>query len=234
MLIAVVHLKGGSGKSTLAINLAAAAFLDGLRVLLIDLDVQGTALKWGGKRPEGSPLEEIGVVKLDRDDSLARLRPITRDYDVVLLDAPARDAKITEAAATVADAALIPLQPGAPDFWARTDTCEAIDGADVTRKLRGKIRIPRYYVINRAVAGSRIERSAQTELLTSVGEYAGTVHQRLVFGEATAIGESVLTIKPAAPEAAYEIRRLWRGLREKHVEKHPAIKSRRKARSAQE
>jgi chromosome partitioning protein len=42
-VIAVANRKGGVGKSTLATNIAAALALDGQRVLLIDLDSQGSA-----------------------------------------------------------------------------------------------------------------------------------------------------------------------------------------------
>lgn len=50
MRIAVLQQKGGSGKTTLATNLAAAAHLDGLRTLLIDMDRQGSALDWASAR----------------------------------------------------------------------------------------------------------------------------------------------------------------------------------------
>jgi chromosome partitioning protein len=46
-VVAVALKKGGVGKSTTAVAIAAAAVRDlGLRVLLVDLDSQGTATKW--------------------------------------------------------------------------------------------------------------------------------------------------------------------------------------------
>lgn len=218
MLIALLNLKGGSGKSTLAINVAAAACLEGLRVLLIDLDCQDTVDDWGAARPSTTPLMGISVVKLDKPAAIerARIAPVIRGYDVVVLDAPARDVAISEAAAIAADVVLIPVKPGAPDVWTMGTTAQAIDAADTWRKRNRLRAVVRLHVINQAVYNSRLERAAQTHLLSTIGDYAGVVHQRLVFGEATAIGESVLTIKPAAPEAAHDIRQLWRTIQEAH------------------
>ena len=46
-VIAVCNQKGGSGKTTLAINLDRAFAADGMGVLLLDIDPQGSALDWG-------------------------------------------------------------------------------------------------------------------------------------------------------------------------------------------
>ncbi len=49
--IAVINRKGGCGKTTMAVGLAAALGEMGRRVLLIDLDPQGSASSWLGHGP---------------------------------------------------------------------------------------------------------------------------------------------------------------------------------------
>lgn len=57
-MITVSNNKGGSGKTTTVVNLASAFGERGLRILVVDLDPQGSATEWLGGR--GSP---VGMVE---------------------------------------------------------------------------------------------------------------------------------------------------------------------------
>jgi chromosome partitioning protein len=58
-VVAVVNQKGGTAKTTTAVNLGAALAERGQRVLLIDMDPQGSATEWLGYSPTSMDLAEV-------------------------------------------------------------------------------------------------------------------------------------------------------------------------------
>lgn len=221
MRIAVLQQKGGSGKTTLATNLAAAAHLDGLRTLLIDMDRQGSALDWAAarvardtERPDGqrSKLDGIQVEGHSRGLSLPRINEITEGFGAVIIDGPPRLDEVTRSAAAAADVAVLPVQPGPFDFWAFGATIDALDQADRIRAELGRGPVRRLFVINRAPVRSRLAAGAETQLRAEGYAVACTVHQRVAFPAAALSGESVFHT-PGALLAASEIERLWRAVK---------------------
>lgn len=211
LTIAVVNQKGGVGKSTLATNLAAASHLEGKRTILLDLDSQGSALDWYAERKDGSKLEGLTVARSDKALTLPRFRELTSGYEIAVLDGPPRLGDVTRAAAIACDVALIPLRPGAFDWWACSDTLDLLDSADGIRAELNRKPARRVFILNAADERTRLARAA-LEALGQVGELAPvTIAPRVAYAEAATEGESVLTIAPGGP-AADEITRLWRAL----------------------
>ena len=55
--IAIINFKGGTGKTTTAVNLSYALSLKSYKVLIVDLDTQGTIANWFGLDPENTLYE---------------------------------------------------------------------------------------------------------------------------------------------------------------------------------
>ena len=81
--ILVLNSKGGCGKSTIATSLAAYYAMRDERVTLVDYDRQASSLEWLQRRPENRP-PITGVAGCDEG-----FRPVPRNTDVVVIDAPA-------------------------------------------------------------------------------------------------------------------------------------------------
>ncbi len=79
--LAVINHKGGAGKTTTSVNLAAAIGETGARVLLIDLDPQGSASDWVGAHDDSRGMFDVFVGSADFA-SLAQ-RTIVPGVDIV-------------------------------------------------------------------------------------------------------------------------------------------------------
>ena len=196
--IALVCQKGGAGKTTLAIHLAAEAATHGLRVLLLDLDPQASAAKWGDRRQPGEVDVDVAVDSPARLDVALR-RAEAEGYDLTVLDTAPHADQAALRAARLADLVLVPVRCSILD----------LDAVGATLDLCALARRPAAVVLNAAPIRSRVVQEA-ADTVTGLGaDLASTViRERVAFRHALVDGRVAREFEPAGG-AATEITALF-------------------------
>ena len=199
--LAVISRKGGVGKTTLSVNLAVAAWKNGLTTVLVDLDPQRSAVLWGRIRGRPNP----AVVPA----TAGKLFPIwaaaqNSGIDLMVLDTPSGDQDETLQALRLADAALLICRPNRFDLDALKQSLELVR-RNQTRSL---------VVLNQAPSrrmGQEPEsvRAAVRELqdggvqLASIG-----LRHRAAFPASSAKGLAIMELEPLSA-GAREVAGVW-------------------------
>lgn len=194
-VITLVTQKGGSGKSVLGFCLAVAAEQHGNRVLILDMDPQGTATAWYKDRESDTPvLASINSSELP--DAIRKAE--AAKYDFVFIDTPGRDEPITTAAIRAADLCVVPCRPTPGDMKATPPTIATVNrlGKDVAFVLT---QVP--------PRGSRItEAQSGLSMLGMVCPHQ--IGMRNAYQDAQGAGLGVTEFE-ADGKAAKEIKALW-------------------------
>ena len=122
-IIAFVSQKGGVGKSTFARGVAREATQGGLKVKIADLDTQqGTCIDWHRDRLHARIRPAVAV---EAFATAAEALTIADQYDILILDGPARTSRGTLDIARMADLVVQPtgasvddLRPAVREFHA--------------------------------------------------------------------------------------------------------------------
>src|SRR4051795_9965213 len=201
-IISMVCQKGGAGKTTIATNLAVLAEQAGYPTVILDLDPQATAAKWGDKRG-GKPPDVVAA-------QAGRLTRLLEDAKrqgagVAIIDtAPSADNAALEAT-KAADLVLVPCQPSDFDLGAVGATMR------LASQIAGK---PSWVVMNAVPPTSKITEEA-VAVLTSVGIRVGPVRlvRRMDLVSGLPAGQAAVEWHPSG-KASLETQELWQWVRQ--------------------
>jgi chromosome partitioning protein len=204
--LGVIAQKGGTGKTTLSVHLAVQATLDGLRVLLLDIDPQASATAWWKRRRDEHP-ELIQA----RGEALPRILEQARSqaYDLVIIDTAPHSSADSSTCARLSDHVVIPTRPAILD----------LDAIGATTVIVSEIRASCAIVLNACpppkLFGEPHIVSEAREALKHYGlPVCGVaISQRAAFSHALIDGRAVAEFD-AGGKATREITRLWETIKE--------------------
>ena len=182
--------KGGVGKSTLAVHIGTAAAALGKKVLLMDLDPQGSAMEWANRRGDREP-DVMAAHPATISKEIERARQ--DGYDMVVIDTAPHADNAALQAARAADLVLIPCRPATFELAAISATLDLC-------KLANKKAI---VIINAAPIRSRVV----SEAVDAVADKGGTVspvviHQRVAFQHCLIDGRTAAEFEPDGAAAS--------------------------------
>lgn len=200
-IISFVTQKGGSGKTTLAINCSVVAARNNKKVLIVDMDRQGTAESWYQDRDAENPhLIKIEAKELEKAIKLAR----EQKFDFVIIDTPGRDEPAQASAIRLADFCVVPCRPSPADMKATPPTVDTI------RRL-GK---PAFFVLTQTPPRSFRIKEAERGLSVLGTVCPISIVSRAAYQDAQGAGLGV-TEFDAEGKAAQEIQELWNWIQKK-------------------
>lgn len=202
--LAILSRKGGTGKTTLALHLAVAARLGDRRVLLADMDRQGSAVEWRRRRGVSDPAIETvkhGALFTRQQDA------VREGVELLIVDTPPSTAEDVEQAVRCADLCVIVTRPNFLDLRAVEESAD----------LAARMNRPAIFVINQAPhRQNSIEAPVLAEAVRALRGLGFPVapiglRSRAAYQQSIAAGAVAGEIDPQSP-AAMEMAGLWRHL----------------------
>ena len=196
--LSLIAQKGGTGKTTLALSLAVAAEQAGKTTLIIDLDPQASACKWGDRRACEAP----AVIDAQPSRIANALEKAAQaGVDFAIVDTPARIEQAAAEAAKISDLVIIPCKPSIYDLETLYATIDLV---------QSRAKRPPIVVLNAVPAqGTRHEQAIQAIRAMGVAVCPALIGQRVAFEYAAQLGQSAAEYEPDG-KAAAEIQHLYK------------------------
>ena len=195
--IALVNQKGGCGKTTLALHLAAAFWMAGEDVLVVDLDPQASAAEWHDARENPMPhVESVQPARLAK--VIAHAKEIGTGA-LIIDTAPHNEAAALDAA-RAADLVIVPCQPSIMDLRAMRKT------ADLLRL----VKVPAVAVLNSVPSFGTVADEAAEMITEALGLPVCPVRigDRVAYSRCLISGQVAQEVEPKG-KAAQEVEQLY-------------------------
>lgn len=201
--VMVAKQKGGVGASTAVRELAVAAAAAGERVVLIDLDAQGTSRSWWNRRTAGMPDDgepNPGLALPSPPDLPNALDELRRaGVGLVLVDTPPSVHDYLGAVMRLADLILLPTRPTTDDLDALPAILDLVEGSGT----------PFAFVPTQVPPGRSRLYEDVLPMLAQRGRVAPPLRLRTDFPVAAAEGRTATEVSPRG-KGAEEVADLWR------------------------
>lgn len=195
-IITVSMQKGGVGKSTMVRNLAVYSALNGLRILIIDMDSQETIANWVERRGETEPNLDA-VFSTGRSLNKFLLGAGNGGYDLVLVDTPPAQSPEAALAMEAADLIIVPCVPN----------IEAFEQLDKNITVAGRAGVPIVACLSMSMPNNESERMGAMMAFEAKGiePIPFAICRRKAHGDASSLGLTALETEPDG-KAASEIK----------------------------
>ena len=194
MIISVLNQKGGVEKTTLSIHIASTLALAGKSTILIDADVQRSALDWAASR-EIEPI--FNVVGISTNSIHKEVRLLEEKYDFIVIDGPPRIYDVAKSAIAASDVILIPIQPSPYDVWSAKEVVDLINEVKETLSMYKTMKAA--FVINRRIPKSVIGRDVEEALQHyNIPVLKTHLYQRVIYAETASRGTSAIEEDPGS------------------------------------
>lgn len=201
-VLMIAKQKGGVGASTIARELGVVAAASGKRVVLIDLDPQGTTRAWWNRRTadlsdDAEPNPGLAAPRpADLSHALAELE--RAKINLVIIDTPPSIHAYLASVMRLAHLVLVPTRPTTDDLTALPAVLDMVEEAAK----------PFAFVVTQAPPGRSRMFDEAVPVLAQRGRVAPPLRLRMDFPVAAADG-SVTTETAPDGKAAAEVATLW-------------------------
>lgn len=210
MIILIGGEKGGTGKTTISTNFAAMRAAAGRDVLLIDTDLQSSSSYWQAVRAEAEIAPSVACIQKFGKALASEVRDLAKRYQDIIIDAGGRDSVELRSALTVAEVAVLPIQPSQIDLWTVKRIHELLEqAAGFNPEIRAVA------VVSRASTNS--QNSDAKDALDLISDYPGidlaetVIRDRLAYRRAAGAGMSVAEYEnDREAKGTWEMTKLYR------------------------